>query len=275
MKWLLTGIALLGVVAFSQRAQMTLEGHYTGQNLYLQNPESPQARNVFCIEKITVNGLPLAFENTPAFELRLDSVGLEIGDSMIITIYHFEGCKPKIIFAPPVTRHLLFEIVKLEIKDSVLCWTTKNESGVRTFIIEQYRWNKWMAVGEVDGRGLPTETAYEFKPAFHSGHNLFRLKQVDGNLKPHLSETVRFLNMNKPLKISEVDQRKRIICISGETHYELYDAGGNIVKKGFGSTIDCSNLDKGRYYLNYDNTTEPVNFGKTKAPKSKEEPLYR
>jgi hypothetical protein len=38
-----------------------------------------------------------------------------------------------------------------------------------------------------------------------------------------------------------------------ETMYEIYDQYGNIVKKGFGSKLDVSNLPKGAYFLNYDN----------------------
>ncbi|HRG38224.1 MAG TPA: T9SS type A sorting domain-containing protein, partial [Bacteroidia bacterium] len=38
-----------------------------------------------------------------------------------------------------------------------------------------------------------------------------------------------------------------------ETMYEIYDQFGNIVKRGFGKTIDVSNLTKGAYYLNFDN----------------------
>ncbi len=38
-----------------------------------------------------------------------------------------------------------------------------------------------------------------------------------------------------------------------ETMYEIYDQYGNIVKKGYGSKIDVSNLPKGGYFLNYDN----------------------
>jgi hypothetical protein len=35
--------------------------------------------------------------------------------------------------------------------------------------------------------------------------------------------------------------------------YEIYDQYGNVVKRGFGSSIDASNLSKGGYFLNYDN----------------------
>ena len=38
-----------------------------------------------------------------------------------------------------------------------------------------------------------------------------------------------------------------------ETMYEIYDQYGNVVKRGFGSSIDATNLTKGGYFLNYDN----------------------
>jgi hypothetical protein len=40
---------------------------------------------------------------------------------------------------------------------------------------------------------------------------------------------------------------------SSETMFEIYDQYGNIVKRGYGNKIDCSNLPKGGYFLNYDN----------------------
>jgi len=49
---------------------------------------------------------------------------------------------------------------------------------------------------------------------------------------------------------------KDIITLTGETLFEVYDAYGNIVKRGYGSTIDVANLKKGLYYLSYDNKTE-------------------
>lgn len=41
-----------------------------------------------------------------------------------------------------------------------------------------------------------------------------------------------------------------------ETKYQIYDAYGNIVKKGFGSSVNCENLRKGIYYINFDNRNE-------------------
>jgi hypothetical protein len=39
-----------------------------------------------------------------------------------------------------------------------------------------------------------------------------------------------------------------------ETMYEIYDQYGNIVKKGFGTKVDVSNLPKGAYFINFDNS---------------------
>jgi len=46
------------------------------------------------------------------------------------------------------------------------------------------------------------------------------------------------------------------IDFTSETMFEIYDSYGNIVKKGFASKVDASNLSKGIYYLNYDNKTD-------------------
>ena len=48
---------------------------------------------------------------------------------------------------------------------------------------------------------------------------------------------INFVNGDKPI----------------ETMYEVYDQYGNLVKRGFGSSLDASNLSKGGYFLNFDN----------------------
>ena len=46
-----------------------------------------------------------------------------------------------------------------------------------------------------------------------------------------------------------------MITVSANTLYEIYDQYGNIVKRGYGNSIDVSTLKKDMYYLNYDNKT--------------------
>ena len=38
-----------------------------------------------------------------------------------------------------------------------------------------------------------------------------------------------------------------------ETSYEIYDEFGGIVFKGYGKEVKIGTLNKGKYYLNYDN----------------------
>jgi hypothetical protein len=84
--------------------------------------------------------------------------------------------------------------------------------------------------------------------------------QVDHSGAKNSSKEVKFSSAiptvaKTPVKV------KDIISFSAdgkpiETRYEIYDAYGNIVKKGIGSTVPCSNLLKGAYYINFDNKTE-------------------
>ena len=62
---------------------------------------------------------------------------------------------------------------------------------------------------------------------------------------------LRRINSSKLAKVNFFQKGKSDKSI--ETMYEIYDQYGNIVKKGFGSKLDVSNLPKGGYFLNYDN----------------------
>ena len=48
------------------------------------------------------------------------------------------------------------------------------------------------------------------------------------------------------------------ISFSNETVFEVYDYYGNVLKKGFGSTVDISGLTKGKYYLCYDKVVSEI-----------------
>ena len=45
------------------------------------------------------------------------------------------------------------------------------------------------------------------------------------------------------------------IVFSSATMYQLYNHLGVLLKEGYGNAIVSSDLKKGVYYLNYDNTT--------------------
>jgi hypothetical protein len=130
-----------------------------------------------------------------------------------------------------------------------------------TYVIEQYRWNKWVVIGEVDGIGTSAANSYNFNLTPHSGENKIRIAQTDHTGRKRPSQAVTFANTTinepefNPKRVRDIIK----FSASGkpiETKYEIYDAYGNIVKKGVGSQVDCSNLKKGAYYINYDNKNE-------------------
>jgi len=256
MKQLFTTL-LITLIAFQMNAGViVLEGHYQGKNIYVQNPFAGSGVG-FCTFEVTVNGNVTTDEvNSSAFEIDFTTQQLSVGDPLIVKIKHKDDCKPKVLNPEVLKPKSTFEIVSMKIeKEGTFNWTSKGETGKLAFIVEQYRWNKWIKVGEVDGVGSSTENTYSFKVTPHSGENKFRVKQVDYSGKPRYSQTSRFVSTTGEVTFSPI-KAKVDVNFTGETLFEIFDSYGNIVKKGFGEKADVSNLKKGIYYLNYDNKTE-------------------
>jgi hypothetical protein len=247
---------------FAAHADLSIEGHYQGKNLFVQNPEDEDGFG-FCVTKATVNGDPIVDGlQSSAFEIDFTTFGLKIGDPVFVVLEHGLGCKPKVLNQEVLLPKSTFEIQEITCTpDGQLTWTTTGESGKLPYVVEQFRWNKWVVVGEVDGTGDATTNEYTFNVSPHSGENKVRVVQTDHTGKKRPSQAVTFTNTSiaEP-ELSPKKVRNSIKFTSGnapiETKYEIYDAYGNIVKKGVGSEVDCSNLKKGAYYINYDNKNE-------------------
>ena len=237
---------------------IVLEGNYQGKNLYVQNPFAGSGVG-FCVEEVQVNGNVTTDEiSSSAFEIDFRNLQLKIGDKVEVKIMHKDDCKPKVLNPEVLKPKSTFEIISMAVEsDLTFKWSTKGETGKLTYVIEQFRWNKWVKIGEVDGNGTPTNNTYSFKIAPHSGKNQYRVKQVDYTGEPRLSKTIDYNSTLPEITFAPVKVSKEITFASGnepaETMYEIYDQYGNIVKRGFSSSIDASNLAKGAYYLNYDN----------------------
>jgi hypothetical protein len=198
-----------------------------------------------------------------AFEIDLRNFNLKIGDPVAIKIFHKDDCKPKVLNPEVLKPKSTFvtSSITVDCKEEMLKWVTTGEQGKLTYVIEQYRWNKWVKVGEVDGIGTNVTNSYSFKVVTHSGENQFRVKQVDYSGQPRTSPVAKCTSDKLPIKFYPVKAKSTITFELGETGkpgetlWEIYDQYGNIVKKGFGSSIDVTGLAKGGYFLNYDNTT--------------------
>jgi hypothetical protein len=234
---------------------IVLEGNYQGKNLYVQNPFR-SAGVGFCAYEVTVNGQVTTDEvNSSAFEIDFKNLGLKVGDKVTVKIEHQDDCTPKVLNPEVLKPKSTFNITSITIdgKEGILKWNAKDESGKLPYVVEQFRWNKWIKIGEVDGTGTPDAHDYEFKITPNSGKNSFRVKQVDYTGQPRMSNKVDFNSDISPVSFSP-EKVKDQIFFTAPTMYEIYDEYGNIVKRGFGKDVDASDLKKGIYYLNWDNS---------------------
>lgn len=260
MRALLFSIATF-FTAFHVSADLSIEGSYQGKNLYVQNPASEDGFG-FCVTKVTVNNnvMPGSIGRS-AFEIDFSLFNLSIGDDLFIVIEHGEGCVPKILNPEVLLPRSTFEVTEITVnKDGELKWTTTGEQGELPFVIEQYRWNKWVSAGEVAGTGKEGPNTYEFKLIPHSGENKVRVVQKDHSGTKRKSPERSFMSEVNAVEMSPTKVKKEIHFTSNgepaETKYEIYDAYGNIVKKGFSTKVNCENLRKGAYYINFDNQNE-------------------
>jgi hypothetical protein len=243
------------LVATVQAGTVTVEGTYQGKNVYVQNPFVDNGVG-FCVFEVMVNDKPTTDEvNSSSFEIDLSALKLTIGEKVVIKIKHKDDCKPKIVNPEVLKVRSTFEIVPGSAKvnkDGTFSFTTKGETGKLPFIVEQYRWNKWVKVEDLEGKGRTEGAFYSIKYQPHSGENKIRLKQIDAS-GPRYSEPVKYRSTSPEVKFENKDKVDFTISFSDFTRYEIYDMYGNLMAKGSSVEVDVTNLKKGTYYINYDN----------------------
>jgi hypothetical protein len=247
---------IISLFASAQNGErLVVEGEYHGKNLYVNNPMS-EAGVGFCVNEVHVNGEISTDEwNSSAFEVDLEQQGLEAGEEVLVEIRHKDGCRPKVLNPNVLKPRATFEVEEIGIDPSgILRWTTSNEHGQLPYKIQQFKWNKWVTVGEIQGKGTPGEHEYSFETLPVSGRNRFRVKQEGMNGKERSSKAVEFHSDKKEIEY-ELDRSKGRVEFTRETSFELYNMYGELVKKGYGERFDVSNLDKGTYYMNFGSKT--------------------
>jgi hypothetical protein len=252
MKKIIFAILMMFSVAEISAATIIIEGKYQNKNLFVQNFIGNNGVG-FCAQEVKVNGQITTDEtNSSAFEIDLSVHKLKLGDQVVIEIVHKDGCAPKVLNIDDLKPKPTFEMQMMNInEDGLLKWTTKSETGSLPYIIETFKWNKWIPVGEINGKGTPEVNEYAFKLVLHSGENKFRIKQKGAAGAVRYSKEITVSSkVNKP---SFAVAKNKSIDFTSETAYEVYDAYGMVVIKGFGKNITTENLKKGQYYLCYDN----------------------
>ena len=252
---LLVGISFFVAISASFAGEMVLKGTFQGENLYVKNPFAASGVG-FCIYEVTVNGLTTTDEiNSSAFEVDLSVYNFAIGDIVSVSIRYKEDCLPKVLNPEVLYSRSTFNVESMKVQDGKLIWTTLNEAGKLPYIVEQFRWNKWVKVGEVEGEGTAGKHTYSTTVRLNSGENRFRIKQVDYKNKSRYSNEITTVSNTEEVTFTP-ERVDDIINFSAPTMFEIYDEYGGIVFKGYGESVNVGGLQKGKYYINYDNKME-------------------
>jgi hypothetical protein len=237
-----------------------VEGKYQNKNLYVQNGFAGSGVG-FCTYEVLINGQVTTDEiNSSAFEIDFSQFAIKPGAEVRVEIKHKDDCTPKVLNPEALKPKATFEPISINVNDlGTITWSVKSEQGALPFIIEQYRWNKWINVGEIMGEGTPEKHDYKFQVSPHSGINRFRVKQIGFAGTVKYTKEITLNSSSAALTYAFGKDSKQII-LSGNSMYEIYDSFGNIIKKGFGKDIDVGSFNKGLYYLCFDN--QVVDFKK-------------
>lgn len=248
-----------------------LEGIYQGKNIFVQNPVKNSGTG-FCVDSVSVNGIVQKEKiQSSAFEIDFPSFKLKPGDTIKVVLYHSGNCMPKVL-NPYVGGYPRCTFKETWIDSAaVFHFVTCEENGTATYTVQQFRWNKWVKIGELTSAANvdPQEYTFDVKPFLFKGENKFRaVLPYSKNISATASYTA-----DVPELIVDATSWCNVIAFSGETMWELYDVSGNIVKKGFGTQLDYTGLASRRpYYLNYANTTKKIKLKKCTPEEKKDEP---
>ncbi len=251
------GITILNHPLFSQKT--IIKGIYQGENLYIQNPFGPNGVG-FCVTQVSVNGMNTNYSiQSSAFEVDFDIFNFNFGDSLTIELTHKKNCMPIALNLDAIRPRSSFEIVSMRYDPDKqkLTWTTKGEISSIPFIVEQFRWKKWIEVATVAGKGTVQQHDYSAKVTIHSGKNIFRVKQIDASKQARYSEEIIYHSPLPVVNFSFVKATK-IIQFSNATEYGIFNAYGNLLLKGRGKYVDLGELKEGDYFLRYDNDTQTI-----------------
>lgn len=235
-----------------------LNGIYTGKALIIQNPLKD---SLFSVQKINLNGKATMTDvRSSAFELNFSVEGIKENDTVEIIIFYDQTIGKPTIFNPEVLKpsnDFRFISAECDRKKMTINWTVSASNLTEPFEVEQYRWDKWMTIQLVNPQEVKSYPKFSASFVPHSGRNLFRVKYIDAEGTIFYSNDIKYTSKGKEVMLLS-DKVKNTIDFSEETMYQLYDEHGALLLDGWGKTIDIELLDKGKYYLNYDNKTVVV-----------------
>jgi len=251
---------LYGPAQQRDTAILSLEDQWTGQDIYIINPISPAGIG-FCVFGVKVNGNKHPCEiNSSAFIIKLDSIGLKKGAPVLIEVLHLDGCLPKVV--DPRTgnhRSSSFEILEAKFEEGgQLSWRAIDPNCKTVWVIERFRWNKWIKFKEVKSDCESDTASYSVQVSDLTGDELkVRLMKYDSRGAPEYSHSISYDFALQKVTFRH-DRKLNFLTFSVDTNYELFDNYGNLICRGNGQKIDLNPFKKGFYTVNFGNQSDRI-----------------
>ncbi|HSH67248.1 MAG TPA: hypothetical protein VLB84_15990 [Bacteroidia bacterium] len=137
-------------------------------------------------------------------------------------------------------------------EEGFVCWTAKEEHGSLPYIVEQYIFDKWVPVGQINGIGTPTANSYSVPVTLNSGENKFRVRQKGYDKMSRFSNSISYYSKKLPVSY-DVSSDNQTLVFSADTYFIIYNPYGAVMKQGYGNSLNISDYPTGYYCLIYDN----------------------
>jgi hypothetical protein len=253
-KLFLSGCLILPLFCFAQYegAELIVTGVYKGLNLYVQNPTDDGGKT--CIKNILINNKPVAqVPSTSAFNLDLSF--LNENEKVVIKFFHGEGCVPKVLNPHAIRVDDVFNFTQIDVNDVHLVWETKGEKRYGKYFILRLVNDQWIREKAVDSKALSSLNTYEVEILHKTGQNFYKITYLDPTGKSFESEGLEHISRTEsvdfyPKRVSDVVNFTRPVA------FQILDQYGKLILEGTGGKVDVSNLERGVYYLHYDNKTD-------------------
>lgn len=144
-----------------------------------------------------------------------------------------------------------FDFVSVEFGNSQLIFKTLNERDTYPFYVDRWINESWVTVSEIYGKGGIDTNTYKISiETLFYGMNKFRIKKETGWEYYVFSNPLSFFHKNDKIYPFVEDHK---ILFSDTAFYRLETRDGGYINRGYSSSLDVSQLDKGTYTLWYNN----------------------
>ncbi|MCB9225169.1 MAG: hypothetical protein R2780_01065 [Crocinitomicaceae bacterium] len=245
------------LISNAQLKSYTFEGFFRGDNMNVQCRESLTKPYAYCtcFDSIAVNGVVIDDLLYDGYQLDIaNKTNLEIFQPIKVTFYYTD-CDFRVTNSPDFLPKEILPVIDFKANQNILEWSTQqNYPSLHLWVqIEQFKWDRWVKIGENFNIEEAVHYNMDISDFLFNGENKFRavVCSIDRDRIESKNE-ITIQHSSKKIKC-KVNKKKMYIKFSAKTHYELYNSGWLIAKRGFGDHIDIQGLRPDEYVIKFAN----------------------